>query len=124
MGMYGPINTGVAAGGAGVATSNATTTHAIKGKVLGVAIQYNDSPPVTTDVTVATSGTNLPALVITKVSNSATGVYSPVGHAVIGADGAAIANEYAPPAIDDTVTVTIAQADNGDSADVWLLLED
>ena len=59
MKLLGPINTGVAAGGAGVATNNRTTTTKIEGLLIGVYVKYNDSPPAgTTDILVKTVGTS------------------------------------------------------------------
>ena len=125
MSLVGPINTGVAAGGAGVATSNYTHPIPVRGRVLAYAITYNDTPAAgTTDVTIATAGTGpLPVVTLAVVTNSATDVHANLMHAVNGADGAAIANVYDNPVINDFVTVTIAGADNGDSADVWLIVE-
>ena len=125
MALYGPLNSGAGAGGAGVATSNASSTVRLTGFVYAVYIAYNDSPPAaTTDVTVATVGTSpaMPALTILTRSNSATdGVFFPRVQAVDNT-ASSISGVYEMYAIDDFVKVTIAQANNGDSADVWLYL--
>lgn len=121
--VYGPLNTGVAAGGAGVATNNATSTVDINGAVFGVYIQYNDSPPAgTTDVTIATAGTSPkpPALTLLTVSNAATDGYFYPRVEMQDNTGSGLST-YDLPLIADKVKVTIAQANNGDSADVWVL---
>lgn len=128
--MYGPLNTGAAAGVAGSATSNATSTIVLKGEVVAAYIKYNDSPPAgTTDVTIATAGASNapPANTILTVSNAATSGWFYPRHVTHTEAGAAVTydgtNEvYEPPAIWDKVKVTIAQANANDSADVWLLL--
>lgn len=123
--LFGPLNTGVAAGGAGTATNNATSTVALSGVVRSIYVRYNDSPPAgTTDVTIATAGTNAPALTLLTLTDAATDGWFNVFHAIVSNAGGAIADNYMQPVIDDKVKVTIAQANNGDSADVWLLLED
>lgn len=128
--LYGPINTGVSAGGAGVATANATTTNPLYGEVLAVYVKYNDSPPAgTTDVTVATQGTSpaVPALTFLTLTDAATDGYFYPRTILHDLTGTAVTfdntNEiYGPVAIADKVKVTIAQANNGDSVDVWLLM--
>lgn len=126
--LFGPLNSGVAAGGSGVATSNATSTNIVKGQVMGVYIKYNDSPPAgTTDVTVATAGTTgyVPAQTIMAISNAATDVFKyPAAQQSNAADGTAITGAYTPIVICDKVKVTIAQANNGDNVDVWLLMRE
>lgn len=128
--LVGPLPSGAAAGGAGVATANATSSIIIKGRVLSVYLEYLDSPPAgTTDVTVATAGVSaLPAATILAITNSATDtVYYPrvAVHDTTGTgvtyDGT---NEiYEPQYIHDKVTVTIAQANNGDSVNAYLVIE-
>lgn len=127
MRVYGPINSGSASGGAGVATASATTVIPIVGFVTAIAVRYNDSPPATTDVTVAGAGTNHVALTLLTLTNANTNVVKNVRHAIHDDTGAVITfdgtNEvYDVPALSDFVTVTIAQANNADSVDVWLFL--
>ena len=123
MNLYGPLNTGAAAGGAGVATANASSTSRVKGLVLAVYVRYNDSPPAgTTDITIATAGTTMPAATILVIANAATdGWFYPVVQNNLSADGTAVAGQYTPLTIDDLIKVTIAQANNDDSIDVWVL---
>lgn len=127
---FGPINSGVAAGVAGSATANASSIK-LRGKIHAVYVKYNDSPPAgTTDVTVATVGTSpyVPSITILSIANSATdALYYPriQVHTTAGAaltmDGTRILTDKI--AIDDSVKVTIAQADAADNVDVWLALE-
>ncbi len=130
MKYWGPLNSGVAAGGAGVATNNATSTVVLAGRVLAIYVRYNDNPPAgTTDVTIETAGTDgPPSLTILTLTDAATDGYFYPRHQVHTEAGAGItydgANEvYEPVPIHDKVKVTIAQADNSDSVDVWFLLE-
>lgn len=128
--LKGPLNSGDASGSAGSATNNTDTTHPVAGKVLAVYLRYNGSPPAgTTDVTVATAGTDIPgAQTILSITNAATDAWfyprEPVEDSAgndVTFDGT---NEiYAPYAIHDKVNVKIAQANSGDSVDAWLLLE-
>ena len=126
MKLLGPINTGVAAGGAGVATNNGTTTTKIEGLLIGVYVKYNDSPPAgTTDVVVKTVGTSpdAPTNTFLTLTNAATDgwFYPRINvHNTSGSAQAAVW-DYVP--LYDFVNVAIAGANNSDSADVWLLVE-
>lgn len=129
MRVVGPINSGVAAGSAGSATSNATTSVAVEGVVHAVYLEYLDSPPgATTDVTVATAGVNHPAQTILAISNSATSgwyypraaTHSTAGVAALYAGSGTAVNDLI--AIADKVKVTIAQADAADGVNVYLLI--
>lgn len=123
--LSGPHNSGVAAGGAGVATANADSSQALYGEVMAIYVKYNDSPPAgTTDVVVKTVGTS-PApptyTFLTRTNSAADGWFYP--HVQIhDTAGAAIAGEYTPMMVSDKINVAIAQANNGDNVDVWLLL--
>jgi hypothetical protein len=122
--LVGPINSGVAAGGAGVATNNADSNNVIKGIVHAIHVKYNDTPPATTDVVIATKGTNAPAITLLTLTNkNTTGWFKP-RYAVQDNLGVDIANEYDREAIHDIVNVSIAQANNDDSIDVYILLEE
>jgi hypothetical protein len=127
--LFGPINSGAAVGGNGVATANKDSDVKVSGKVLAVYIKYNDSPPAgTTDVVIATKGTHAPALPILTISNAATdGWFFPRAAAVSQA-GAALVYSTGNPVeavmpISDIVNVAIAQANAADNVDVWLMLE-
>lgn len=124
MAWFGPINSGVAAGGAGVATNNATSTHRLTGLVTAIYVKYNDSPPAgTTDVTIKTvgSGAACPSYNLLAITNAATDGLFEVVKAAVDATNTA-ANWYLYMPIDDYINVTIAQANNGDSVDVWINL--
>jgi hypothetical protein len=126
--LIGPINSGEAAGEAGSATATGTTTRVISGRILGVYIKYNDSPPAeTTDVVISTKGTAPapPALVILTVTNAATNRWAwprltPQG--VTGADLVAL-TVLEPAPVFDYLTVKIDGADAGDNVDVWFLTD-
>ena len=127
----GPLNSGAAAGVAGSATANASSNHKLQGKVHAVYVKYNDAPPAgTTDVTVATVGAapHVPAITILSIANAATDVLKYPRVQVHGTDGAALTMDGTriltdKIAIDDSVKVTITQADAADNVDVWLCLE-
>jgi hypothetical protein len=126
MRLIGPINSGVAVGNNGQATANADTTIRVIGKVFGIYVKYNDSPPAgTTDVVVKTKGTSPapPTYNLLTLTNAATdGWFYPQAqiHTVVGA---AIDGEYTPLLVHDYLNVAIAGANAGDSVDVWLLVE-
>ena len=111
-----------------MATANADSTIPLCGFIVGVYVRYNDSPPAaTTDILIATKGTapRAPSRVILDRDNSATdGWFFPQALIQVNTTGADVAANYDWIAIDDIVNVLIAQADNGDSIDAWLLLMD
>jgi hypothetical protein len=127
MRILGPINSGVGAGGAGAATNNATTNARVDGRVVGVYVRYNHSCPNTTDVIVKTVGTSpaIPTQTFLTLANKNTdGLFMPrvIPHGTTGValDALTIAE---PVAISDFVNVSMAQANDADSVDVWLLVE-
>lgn len=123
MSLFGPINTGVAAGGAGTATANADTNIPLTGFIIGVYVRYNGSPPAgTTDVVIKTKGTKAPSLTVLTLTNSATDGWRWPRLLTQDAAGVDITGGYEEVMIDDIVNVSIAQANNGNSADVWLML--
>ena len=128
MNVYGPINSGVAAGGAGVATNNANSTHVITGRVVGIYLRYNDAPPAaTTDVIIKTLGTDpsIPTYTLLTRTDSATDGLYLVRATPCGVTGVALAalTVLEPWPVADFVNVLIQQANNGDSVDAWLLIE-
>lgn len=129
MKLYGPINSGVAVGADGSATANATGTAIICGEIYGVYVRYNDSPPAgTTDVTIATAGTDHPAVTILTLTDGATDGWRYPRVALATNAGAAVTYDGTRPIygnipIADKIKVTIAQANAADSADVWLLVD-
>ena len=123
--FIGPINTGVGAGGAGVATANATGSATITGQLLGFYVRYNDSPPAgTTDLTIQTTGGVMPARTIFTITNAATDGFFAVRQGAVSTANAAISDSAERiPLVSDFIKVTIAQANDGDSADVWVVVE-
>ncbi len=127
MRLFGSISSGAAVGSAGSATATTTTTIPAIGFVAAIIVRYNDSPPSTTDVTIATAGTGHPAITLLTLTNANTDVTRNVRHAVHDSTGAVVTFDgtnavYDLPAVADFVTVTIAQANSGDSVDVWIFL--
>jgi hypothetical protein len=127
MRILGPFNSGVGAGGAGVATNNATTTTQVVGRIAGIYVRYNDSCPATTDVVIKTVGTSpaIPSQTILTLTDANTdGFFMPriTPQDMTGADLIAL-TVLEPITIADFVNVTMAQADDACSVDVWLLLE-
>ena len=123
--FIGPINTGAAAGGAGVATANATSTATVTGLLLGFQIRHNDSPPAaTTDVTIQATGGALPGRTLLTITNAATdGFFAVRGGAVTTANASITDSAERLPLIRDYIKVTIAQANDADSVDVWAVVE-
>lgn len=123
--LLGPLSSGSSTGGAGTSTANSTTAIVASGLVAAIYVKYNDSPPAgTTDVTVTTLGTSpsAPALTLLSVSNAATdGWFFPRALEHLNSDGSALTTHTYMP-LQDKVKVTIAQANDGDSVDVWLVL--
>lgn len=129
--LVGPLSSGAAAGGAGVATANATSSIIIKGRVLSVYIEYLGTPPAgTTDATVATAGVSaLPAVTIVTLANAATDIvkYPRVGvHKTDGTNATYDGTNqiFEPQYIHDKVTVTIAGANDADYINAYLVIED
>jgi hypothetical protein len=124
----GPFSSGVATGGAGVATNNQTSTVIVHGKVLAIDVVYLDSPPATTDVTVATSGSRCPAKTLLTLTDGNTDVtkypraqvHNTAGTALTY-DGTRVVAEPIP--VDDYVKVTIAQADAADYVNVFITVD-
>lgn len=75
MSIYGPFSTAASTGGAGTSTATVTTPTRLTGELKAVYIQYNDSPPATTDVTVKTQGTSpaAPSITFLTRTDTATG---------------------------------------------------
>lgn len=112
-----------AAGGAGVATANNTSSNIISGIIRAIHLTYTDSPPAgTTDVTIA--GVATPAVAILTVSNAATDAwFYPMNQAVSSADASTITNQGSPVVVNDYVKVTIAQANNSDGVTAVVIYE-
>jgi hypothetical protein len=127
MKLFGPINSGIAAGGAGVAGNNATTAQIVRGNVIGIYVRYNDACPATTDVIIKTVGTT-PAMptqtLLTLTNKNTSGLFLPraLPQDTSGANLAALTIAEPNPVFDN-INVAVAQANDADSIDVWLFLE-
>jgi len=125
--IVGPITTGEAAGADGSATNNENTTQPVVGKLLGVYLKYNDSPPAgTTDIVLKTKGTSPspPSETLLSIANAATdGWFYPRTQVNLNSDGSAIANEYDIMPIHDILNFAITGANAGDYVEAWLMLE-
>ena len=127
MRSIGPLNSGAAVGTDGEATANTDSPVIISGRVVGVGVRYNDSPPATTDMVLKTKGTDprVPTYTLLTLTNGCTdGFYMPrkTPQGVTGVDLAAL-TVLEPFPVDDYVNVLIDDANADDSVDVWLLLE-
>lgn len=113
-----------AAGGAGTATANTTSSVIVNGCINAVYLQYTDSPPgATTDVTIA-EAFNSPAMPILTVANAATdGWFFPMAQAVNQAN-TAISGMGAEIYVADYVKVTIAQANDADGVIATIVWDD
>jgi hypothetical protein len=128
MRSIGPLNSGVAVGTDGEATANTDSAVVVSGRVVGVSVRYNDSPPAaTTDVVIKTKGTapRIPTITLLTLTDSATDVFKMPRAITHGTTGSVLASLAVaePYPIDDFVNVKIDDANAGDSVDVWLLLE-
>ena len=124
--VAGPFNSGAAVGGDGVATANTDSPIRLAGKVIGIYVKYNGSPPAgTTDVTIKAKGTSPapPTYNLLVLTDGATDGWRYPQALIHTTAGAEIAGEYTSLLIDDFINVTIAQANAADNVDVWLLLE-
>lgn len=118
--FLGPFNSGAAVGSNGSATANTTTAQPINGLVVGVYVKYNDSPPATTDITIATSGDQAPAeTILTLTDKNTNGWFYPryTAQTQLGVDLSTANTEI--PLLCDKVKVTIAGANAADNVDVW-----
>ena len=125
MGLVGPISSGAAAGSAGSATANADSDIRIIGRLVGIYVQYLDSPPAgTTDVTIKTVGSSPapPTYNLLVLTNAATDGWFYPQVQIDDTAGAPIAAEYTPQLVHDYINVAIAQANAADSVNVWLLI--
>jgi len=115
-------STGVAAGGAGVATATGYSA-AIQGEVLAVNVAYLDSPPAaTTDFTLSDEQDPAAESIVSRV-DSATDIKICPRRLTEKNDGtdilyAAGEEVYEPYVVHGRLKAVIAQANNGDSCTV------
>ena len=117
------VNSGAAAGADGSATANNTSGHVVVGEICSIGVTYGDSPPGTTDVTIATAGNNGPALTLLTLTNANSDGWFHLRHKTDDESGADItydgSNEvYEKVCIADNIKVTIAQANSPDTVEV------
>lgn len=106
----------------GSGTSTATATSGIiNGRIIAIHIAYIDTPPNTTDVTIA--GVSSPSLPVLTVSNGATDGWRYPKASIVDTAGGAISGGYSDIYINDKVSVTIAQANDGDGVTVTIIWE-
>ena len=118
-------------GGAGTSGSTTKSRQVITGKVLAVGVVGNGEPPNTVDITIRTANQNrgLPDVPILALTDWAVDLawYRPrhQAHSSTGAALAATGGEevFTEQVISDQVEVVVAQANDGDSVDVCLIVE-
>lgn len=112
-------------GGAGASTSTTLLAQMIIGRVVGIGVVYIGTPPATTDVTIRTANKNhaLPDVTLLTLTSVNTDVWRQPFVLKDDAVGADIAGQYVEPVIADQVEVLVAQADDGDSVNVILVVE-
>ena len=116
------VNSGAASGNDGSATANNTSGHVVVGEICSIGVTYGDSPPNTTDVTIATAGNNGPALTLLTLTNANSDGWFHLRHKTDDETGADItydgSNEvYEKVCVADNIKVTIAQANSPDTAE-------
>ena len=121
--LYGPINTGAAVGADGAATIAKDTPNRVIGTIRGIGVRYNGDDPATADLTIAGKGTDCLAKPILTVTDGNTDKWFFPKELIDTIAGAEVAANYTDIAIYDFVTITLAQANTGDTVDVWFLLE-
>lgn len=112
------------AGGAGTSTATANTSVPIEGEILAIHLAYLDSPPAgTTDVTIAEAGPT-PQQTILTVANAATdGWFYPMAQAKNTA-ATDISGMGRPLKTACNLSVTIAQANDGDGVTATIMWDD
>lgn len=127
MRIFGPVNSGLGAGGAGVSVADADSTHALVGEIVGVYIKYSGSPdvpcPSSTIVVISTSGFAMPSQTLLTVTAANTdGWFRPTQQ---GCDdtGTPIAGAYLPTLIGDNINVAISAADVDSYVEAWFILK-
>jgi hypothetical protein len=112
----------VAAGGSGAATKTAYSDQKANGRIVAVYLDYQDSPPGTTDVTLAPK--NFPGTPILYKADYATDAwFYPVVQAVKNTDATTFTGIAKEIAVNDYLALTIAQANNGDGVIATVLYE-
>lgn len=109
-----------ATGGAGSATANATSSVIVDGVVVGIYLEYTDTPPATADLVIEEAN-NSPAMdILTETNYNTDGWVFPV-HDVVSSDGTAITNGYQEVYVSDYVKATISQVNDNDGVNVTIV---
>ena len=128
--MYGyssvSISSGATDGGSGASTNNNTSSHVVVGQICSIGVTYNGSPPASTDLVIATAGNNGPALTLLTLTNANSNGWFHPRHVVDNNAGADIEyaagySVYDKVCVADNIKVTIAQANNPDTAEVVIV---
>lgn len=106
-------------GSDGSATGTGATGH-VRGNILAIHLDYSAGQAATTDVTIAT--TTAPVRTVLVRTSSATDGWFYPRVQVQDTAAANIAGEYTPIPVDDSLTVTIAEADNAETVIVTVLV--
>ena len=121
----GPFSSGLAVGGAGVATAETSYTTLITGLVLGVYLKYTDTPPATTDTVISAINGAFPDMTLFSHSNENTDGMHLLGEQVFDALlGTVITGVYHPiPVVRHAIKVAIAQANANDEVSAWIIVD-
>ena len=124
------LSSGSTTGGSGSSGATAITNSEIVGSVLAVGVIYNGSAPASTDVTGATeAAVGSPSITLVGLTNANSDVWvypaaalTTSAAAVVTYDGT---NEiYVGQPIAGEVTLTVAQANDDDSVDICLIVDE
>ncbi len=109
-------------GGAGTSTANKTSTKVVRGWIVGVYIQYDGSPPATSDVTIVGADIT-PAQDIITVTDANTDDWFHPLHQAQDESGANLTGQGVPIIVAERIKVTLAQANDDDGVTVTILYE-
>ena len=124
------LSSGSTTGGSGSSGATAITNSEIVGSVLAVGVIYNGSAPASPDVTVATeAAVGSPSITLVGLTNANSDVWvypaaalTTRAAAVVTYDGT---NEiYVGQPIAGEVKLTVAQANDDDSVDICLIVDE
>jgi len=107
-------STGPAAGSAGSATATGYSPE-IHGEILAVHVDYQDSPPSTTDITVSDEA-DPSSEAIVNLANANTDIKLYTRRLVEANDGTDATDAFAPYVVHGRLEATIAQANANDYA--------
>ena len=122
------FSTGAAAGADGVATATGYSGGPVAGRVLAVHVDYLDSPPATTDLTLSDAGDPAAESILSLV-NQATDIKIYPRRLVETNDGTDLTYDgtrkvYEPHVVHGRLKAVIAQANAADSCTVTVWIEE